>query len=680
MPSARPARSLTLRAWFDLLTSMRFAISLLTVLSIASIIGTVVKQNEPFNNYLNQFGPFWFPVFEKLGLYGVYNAGWFLVILVFLVVSTSLCLVRQGPQMVREMKTFRTHAREASLRQFAHKAHFTSPHPSAELVTRLTQHFNESGFRCKQDPREGAVLVAGKAGWANRLGYFLAHGGIVVICVGGLLDGNLPLKIQLALGDKHPTSIATLRETIPPSARLEQNTLSFRGNLFVPEGQHSNLATLNIDDGVLVLSLPFDLKLKKFTIEHYTTGAPKRFASDVIITDLATGEQYEHTIEVNRPLIHQGLAIYQSSFDDGGSRLEFRPHAFAGGAALATLSATVGSTENFPLSGASHTLELTGFRSFNIENMSEPEPAPDNALASLQTRFGSAIKPAEKKDLRNVGPNVQFKVRDAAGQAREYQNYMLPITQEGRAFMLSGMRTSPNEGFRYLRMPVDEDGRIETFFALRAALMDTASHPALAQRFARASLNDPGGQQRVTTQLAETTERTLGLFAEKGFEAIGRFIEQNVPADEREKAADVFLKILQGSAWDAWQLMREKQGQAALPLTPERAQFVRDTLWAASDAFHYGSPVYLQLTGFDEIRASVFQVTRSPGQPWVFLGSLLLVAGVCCMLFIRERRVFALVKDGGEVLFAMSANRKTLDFEDAFQQQRDQLQTLVSRS
>jgi cytochrome c biogenesis protein len=32
---------------------MRFAISLLTLLGVASIIGTVVKQNEPYNNYLS---------------------------------------------------------------------------------------------------------------------------------------------------------------------------------------------------------------------------------------------------------------------------------------------------------------------------------------------------------------------------------------------------------------------------------------------------------------------------------------------------------------------------------------------------------------------------------------------------------------------------------------------------
>ncbi|NBO11144.1 MAG: hypothetical protein EBV25_06305, partial [Methylophilaceae bacterium] len=40
---------------YELLSSMRFAVSVLTVLAIASIIGTVLKQNEPYANYIIQF-------------------------------------------------------------------------------------------------------------------------------------------------------------------------------------------------------------------------------------------------------------------------------------------------------------------------------------------------------------------------------------------------------------------------------------------------------------------------------------------------------------------------------------------------------------------------------------------------------------------------------------------------
>ena len=61
--------SRTVRAAVELLSSMRFAISLLTVICIASVIGTVVKQHEPINNYINQFGPFWADVFASAGLF-----------------------------------------------------------------------------------------------------------------------------------------------------------------------------------------------------------------------------------------------------------------------------------------------------------------------------------------------------------------------------------------------------------------------------------------------------------------------------------------------------------------------------------------------------------------------------------------------------------------------------------
>jgi len=77
------------RAAVELFSSMRFAIALLTIICIASIIGTVLKQHEPIGNYVNQFGPFWAELFMAIRLHAVYSAWWFLLILGFLVVSTS---------------------------------------------------------------------------------------------------------------------------------------------------------------------------------------------------------------------------------------------------------------------------------------------------------------------------------------------------------------------------------------------------------------------------------------------------------------------------------------------------------------------------------------------------------------------------------------------------------------
>ena len=59
----------------------------------------------------------------------------------------------------------------------------------------------------------------------------------------------------------------------------------------------------------------------------------------------------------------------------------------------------------------------------------------------------------------------------------------------------------------------------------------------------------------------------------------------------------------------------------------------------------------------------------------------MLVLGIFAMIYIRERRIWLLVKNGNgkgaRVLFAMSANRKNRDMDLEFARYRDQLQQLL---
>ena len=55
----------SVRHAIETISSMRFAISLLVILAIASIIGTVLTQEDPYPNYVNQFGPFWADIFRS---------------------------------------------------------------------------------------------------------------------------------------------------------------------------------------------------------------------------------------------------------------------------------------------------------------------------------------------------------------------------------------------------------------------------------------------------------------------------------------------------------------------------------------------------------------------------------------------------------------------------------------
>ena len=124
----------TLRSAVELVSSMRFAIALLVVLAIASIVGTVLTQDDPYPNYVNQFGPFWADIFRGLSLYTVYSAWWFMLILGFLIVSISLCVVRNAPKMIADAKSWKDRVREGSLRAFHHKAEYACGGTRAEAA------------------------------------------------------------------------------------------------------------------------------------------------------------------------------------------------------------------------------------------------------------------------------------------------------------------------------------------------------------------------------------------------------------------------------------------------------------------------------------------------------------------------------------------------------------------
>lgn len=660
------------KSLFELLSSMRFAISLLSILAVASVVGTVLKQAEPYNNYVIQFGPFWFQVFEKLGLYDVYHATWFLLILTFLVASTSVCIWRNAPNFAREMKSFREHVSERSLNAFKHKHEVVTAQPPETLAASAQRYLEGQGYKVKNLPREDGVLLAAKAGSWNRLGYFLAHSAIVMICIGGLMDGNLVFKAQQALGIKKIETRDIPQSLVPAISRLSPSNPSFRGSVQIPEGSSATVAFLNVADGYLVQDLPFSVALKQFRIEHYTTGQPKSFESDIELFDRSGRKIREATIAVNHPLVHDGIAIYQASFADGGTRLSLRGwNLFAPAAAAFPVDGAVHQKVTLTSDGGDFTLEFTDFRPFNIENVGGEVETPRDAMSVLG---GSPV--SDKRHLRNVGPSFQYKVRDARGQAREFSNYMLPLELEGRWFLMSGVRESPNEAFRYLRIPLDAGGDIDSFMRLRGALLNAALRPEIAARFARQALPQNAWGTEIEDRLKRSASRMLALFAEGGFQSLGRFIEEEIPATEREKAAETYLRILELAAFEALQIAHRQDGLPAPQADDATGWLVRDTLNSMSDLFVYGAPVYLQLMQYDEIKASGLQLTRSPGKNVVYFGSLLLTLGVFFMLYVRERRVWLRIHPG-HALLAMSSAKHTIDFEKEFTRHTQALDTLV---
>ena len=63
-----------------------------------------------------------------------------------------------------------------------------------------------------------------------------------------------------------------------------------------------------------VVEMPLAIELKKFIMETYDDGMPRRFASDIQILT-RSGKNIRTTIDVNKPVVVEGWKIYQYGYD-----------------------------------------------------------------------------------------------------------------------------------------------------------------------------------------------------------------------------------------------------------------------------------------------------------------------------------------------------------------------------
>jgi len=657
---------------------MRFAVSLLMFICVASIIGTVLQQNQVASAYIDQFGPFWFELFDKFAIWHVYNSWWFLLIMAFLVVSTSICLIRNTPKMVRDMRSFREYVRGSSLRAFHHRVEATSSETPAQSVQKVSAWLQSQGYKFKTRQDGRSVMIAAKKGAANRLGYIFAHAAIVVIAVGGLLDSELPVRMQVWFAGKTPITENMLISEVPPSGWLPAGNPSYRSNMLLPEGSRSASGIVAVDNGVLVQPIPFSIKLNKFDVSYYSTGMPSSFKSYVEVTDPETGETFERLIEVNEPLRYKGVTVYQSSLDDGGSHLRLTAYPLEGAASEPLkVEGTVGKASEIVLDGAAGqetlTVSMSGLRVINVENMAPGvEPQPKAVIDHVASVTGSAAG-ASNEHLRNVGPSVQYRVIGRDGQAHEYNNYMLPIELDGHSVFLAGVRQSEAEDYRYMRIPADSNRSVSEFMHLRAALQDPALRELAAQRFAEQN----AGSDTQRPLLQKAAAGAIDAFSRQGFDGL---IER-VPEAERENVLGFAVPMIQLTLSQLYDMDRARRGLEPITDTQEGADWLRLSLLALANLPNYPAPMFLSLDSFEQVQASVFQIARSPGKNAVYLGCLFLVIGVFSMFYIRDRRIWVWITpegNGSHLQAAMTSQRRNLDFNQEFERFRDAFRRLTT--
>ena len=612
------------RSFLHLLSTMRFAITMLSVVAIASIIGTVVKQSEPYNNYLIQFGQFWFPIFEAFDVYNIYQAFWFLIILLFLVVSTSLCVSRNSPKIIKDIRRFQGSLSHNSFKKFKNYYEFSSSHS----LNSISEILNKEGFRIKAG-KDKDILVA-KKGDLQKLGYIFTHLAIIVISIGGILDGNLYFKLQESFGFKKIESRNLKFSEVPGESQLDINNFSYRATLLLNEQEKNDKALLRVKDGYLVQHLPFEIKLDKFHIEHYSTGQPKAFLSDIKIRK--DGQEFTETISVNKPFTMDGITIYQSDFQDGGSKLDLTLMDLFNRYQPMSLSSEVYKQNSFNSDQQEYVFEFDDFREFNIFQ----------------------IEKDGKLKTQNIGPSVVYKFRNSSGQAVEYQTYQNPIPENEKFFFMSGVREDLQSELKFLRIPADNDLSLQGY---QIFLKNIRSEELLQKNINKlADQASSLSSVEAKDNFKKNTQDIFNVYLKSGYSGLANMIEDSVAVENQESVADSYIKIIY--------FLAESMNQELITNNLVENDFFQDALNAYSDSFFYGDSPFLILNEYQKIYASGMQLTKDPGKIWVYIGSLFLVIGIFCMIYVQEIRLWLIKKSPRKFAVAMASNREHIDFDN----------------
>lgn len=385
-----------LKALLLRLGSMSLAIVIITVLALASVIGTVLLQNQDQTDYLQQFGPVWYWVFRSLGLFDMYHTWWFMSLLGLLMVSLSVCLWRHVPKILKDMKSRKVTLSDSAMKHMKHVHHWQVQSESAGVIEQLKQQL--AGWDFREDSYQGTHYLRADKGHYNKLSYILVHVAILIILIGGWMS------VQFG----------------------------FRGNMAVPEGNQESEISFLKGTSTEYMKMPFEVRCNEFMIDFYPNGMPKEFRSNLTIID-GGKEVLTSDIIVNEPLYYKGVRIYQASFGDGGSKVRFKLYRMDGSLEIADAEAQVYRTYTDEKSGA--TMEVSDFRPHNVENMAEPGQSKDfqDLGASVDFIFrGEGIKPVKIRAFidpfvlegQNRGSFYQVSM---TGDTKDYQPFPLGL-------------------------------------------------------------------------------------------------------------------------------------------------------------------------------------------------------------------------------------------------------------
>jgi cytochrome c biogenesis protein len=277
---------LKLQKSLKIFTDLKFAILVLTILAIASSLGSFIEQDESFTFYQENYATS-APIYGFInwnlilfvGLDHVYTTWWFLSLIIILGVCLISCTVtRQFPLFVNSKEYF-FRKKGNSFLGLPFSVKLKNIYYLKETILLKIQAMN---FYIYQNGN----LIYGYKGLIGRISPILVHFSLIVILGGSSVGAFKNFKVQ---------------EVLP------------KGEIFhiqnpIKVGWFTSLPTVTT-------------RINDFWVE-YETNRVHQFYSNLSILDNYGNEVAQQTISVNNPLRYKNVDFYQSDWNLLGIRVK----------------------------------------------------------------------------------------------------------------------------------------------------------------------------------------------------------------------------------------------------------------------------------------------------------------------------------------------------------------------
>jgi len=274
--------SLTDRIW-DFFCSLKLTIIIMLLLAVTSIIGTVIQQNAPAEDYIREYGQANYELFVKLQFVDMYHSWWFIGLLGLFSVNLICCSIKNFPRVWNFVKKPQLVATPGILKNSANRAEYSSKEDAQQLTRRLSDLVKKEFGKVTETEVDGKRYLFAQKGIYSRFGAYVTHVSILVIMAGAIV-GNL---------------------------------WGYKAYVNIVEGQWVNQVWTR--DGQNKIDLGFIVRCDNFDVSFYPNSRrPKDYTSDLVV--LENGQEVlRKRIEVNDPLTYKGITFYQSSYGAAGN-------------------------------------------------------------------------------------------------------------------------------------------------------------------------------------------------------------------------------------------------------------------------------------------------------------------------------------------------------------------------